>query len=379
MITTAYRFIRYDKAKSIGVVVGIVISIFLIGQQIGILSFLTGLMGGLVANSDRTVGQIWVVDNVTKNANELSPLDERFVRQIRSIHGVQETYPIIIGAATVTFDNGKTAPILVIGSEAPSFAGGPSLDKVFRGERQDLVSDDAVSAEYFDAQTFNHTLDVGTSVEINGRHARVAVQTKNARGFAGAFFFTTLSRARMYTGFTNNKVSAIAVQARPGANLDSICLAIDRSMVGAHAWKSTELESATIGFITVTSNIGVSIGSLVVFAVISGFFIIGLTLYSSALDRIRDYGTLKAIGATNAYVRNLILMQALLFAITGFVLAVVLLEVFRISVANSGLTYSYSPLVLVGLFLVTVFISVGGSLFAVRKVNSVEPASVFRG
>lgn len=379
MITTAYRFIRYDKAKSIGVVVGIVISIFLIGQQIGILSFLTGLMGGLVANSDRTVGQIWVVDNVTKNANELSPLDERLVRQIRSIHGVQETFPIIIGAATVTFDNGKTAPILVIGSDAPAFAGGPSLDKVFRGERQDLVSDDAVSAEYFDAQTFNHTVDVGTSVEINGRHARIAVQTKNARGFAGAFFFTTLSRARMYTGFANNTVSAIAIQERPGANLDSICLAIDRSMVGVHAWKSTDLERATIGFITVTSNIGVSIGSLVVFAVISGFFIIGLTLYSSALDRIRDYGTLKAIGATNAYVRNLILMQALLFAITGFVLAVILLEVFRVSVAKSGLTYTYSPLVLLGLLLVTVFISVGGSLFAVRKVNSVEPASVFRG
>ncbi len=379
MITTAYRFIRYDKAKSIGVVVGIVISIFLIGQQIGILWFLTSLMGGLVANSDRTVGQIWVVDNVTKNANELSPLDERMVRQIRSIDGVLDTYPIVIGAATVTFDNGKTAPIVVIGSEAPSFAGGPSLDKVFRGEREDLISDDAVAAEYFDAQMFNHTLDVGTSVEINGKHARIAVQTKNARGFAGAFFFTTLSRARLYTGFDENKVSAIAVQGRPGANLDSICAAIDRSMVGVHAWKSTDLEDATIGFITVTSNIGVSIGSLVVFAVISGFFIIGLTLYSSALDRIKDYGTLKAIGATNGYVRNLILMQAFLFAVTGYVLAVILLEVFRVSVARSGLTYSYSPLVLIGLFVVTIFISVGGSLFAVRKVNRVEPASVFRG
>ncbi|MBS1559980.1 MAG: FtsX-like permease family protein [Bacteroidetes bacterium] len=379
MITTAYRFIRYDKAKTIGVVVGIVISIFLIGQQIGILWFLTSLMGGLVANSDRTVGQIWVVDNVTKNANELSPLDERMVRQIRSIDGVLDTYPIVVGAATVTFDNGKTAPIVVIGSEAPSFAGGPSLDKVFRGEREDLISDDAVAAEYFDAQMFNHTLDVGTSVEINGKHARIAVQTKNARGFAGAFFFTTLSRARLYTGFDEHKVSAIAVQARLGADLDSVCAAIDRSMVGVRAWKSTDLEDATIGFITVTSNIGVSIGSLVVFAVISGFFIIGLTLYSSALDRIKDYGTLKAIGATNGYVRNLILMQAFLFAVTGYVLAVILLEVFRVSVARSGLTYSYSPLVLIGLFVITIFISVGGSLFAVRKVNRVEPASVFRG
>lgn len=379
MFLIALRFIRYDKAKSIGVVIGIVISIFLIGQQIGILSFLTGLMGGLVANADQNVGQIWVVDNVTKNANELSPLDERIGRQIRSITGVAETYGIIIGAATVKFDNGKTAPIILIGSEAPSFAGGPLESKILHGERDDLIPDGAVSAEYFDAQTFNHSVDVGTLVEINGKHARIAVQTKNARGFAGAFFFTTLSRARYYSGFADTKVSAIAVRVEEGQNLDSVCAAIDRTIYGVHAWKSADLEAATIGFITVTSNIGVSIGSLVVFAVISGFFIIGLTLYSAALDRIRDYGTLKAIGATNGYVRRLILTQSFIVAITGYVLAITLLEVFRVSVSKAGLTYTYSPMILLLLFAVTMFISVGGSLFAIRKVNNVEPASVFRG
>jgi len=57
MIATAYRFIRYDKVKSIGVVIGIVVSIFLIGQQIGVLSFLTGLMGGLVVTRGRILAR----------------------------------------------------------------------------------------------------------------------------------------------------------------------------------------------------------------------------------------------------------------------------------------------------------------------------------
>ena len=74
MISTAYRFIRYDKVKSIGVIIGIVVSIFLIGQQIGVLSFLTSLMGGLVGNSRQDIGQIWVIDNITRNANELPKL-----------------------------------------------------------------------------------------------------------------------------------------------------------------------------------------------------------------------------------------------------------------------------------------------------------------
>ena len=66
MLQTAFKFIKYDRAKSIGVVVGILISIFLIGQQIGILGFLTGLMGGIVDNSRKDIGEIWVVDNITQ-------------------------------------------------------------------------------------------------------------------------------------------------------------------------------------------------------------------------------------------------------------------------------------------------------------------------
>jgi putative ABC transport system permease protein len=118
----------------------------------------------------------------------------------------------------------------------------------------------------------------------------------------------------------------------------------------------------------------------VVFAVISGFFIIGLTLYSSAVDRIKDYGTLKAIGATNSYITKLILTQSFLFAVVGFIIAIFLLEGFRMGVTNSGLVISFSFLVYLILFVITVFISVGSSLFfSIRTINHVEPASVFRG
>ncbi|MCK6695606.1 MAG: ABC transporter permease, partial [Thermoanaerobaculia bacterium] len=74
MLHTALRFIRYDKAKSIGVVIGIVISTFLIGQQFGIATFLMGLMSTLVDNSN---GDIWVVDAKTRDANTLGKLDVR--------------------------------------------------------------------------------------------------------------------------------------------------------------------------------------------------------------------------------------------------------------------------------------------------------------
>jgi putative ABC transport system permease protein len=72
-------------------------------------------------------------------------------------------------------------------------------------------------------------------------------------------------------------------------------------------------------------------------------------------------------------------VQSFLFAIIGFVFALLLLFGFSKAVASAGLVVKFTAIELLGLFLITFIISVGGSLFAIRKINSVEPASVFRG
>lgn len=379
MVGTAYKFMKYDKAKSIGIIIGIVISIFLIGQQAGIFSFLTGLMGGLVSNSRQDIGQIWVVDNITRNANELAMLDESIVFEVRSIEGVKNTYPVIVTGASMKFSNGKIAPVILIGSEAPHFVAGPRPEKIVDGDLLSLSDDGAVSADFFDQSVFDYPVEKGTMVEINGKSAAIKVQTRDARGFGGSFVYTTLSKARYFTSMPASKVSAVAVEVMPGYTVDQVVSEINRTIYGVRAWNSETLRKTTVSYITISSNIGTSIGSLVVFAIISGFFIIGLTLYSTAIDRVRDYGTLKAMGATNSYITRLILTQAFLFAVVGFSIALLLLEGFRMGVSNSGLIISFSFVEYLILFLLTVFISVGSSLFfSIRTINNVEPASVFR-
>lgn len=378
MLRTAYQFMKFDKSKSIGIIIGIVISIFLIGQQVGILTFLTGLMGGIISSSRQDLGEIWVVDNITSNANELAQLDERIVREIKSIDGVQETYSVVVASGSVKFADGKTAIVNLIGSEAPDFAAGPRAELIIDGSLSQLIDDAAFSAEIYDESTFNNSVAPGTMVEINGKSAVIKVRTRNARGFGGSFFYTTLSKARYFGGFSANRISCVAVKVKPGYSREQVIANINNTIVGVRAWDSNDLKNTTAKIITVTSNIGTSIGSLVVFAIISGFFIIGLTLYSAALDRLKDYGTLKAIGATNGYVTRLILMQSFLFAVIGFIIAILLLFGFQKAVVGAGLVLHFPPVLILGLFVVTLFISMGGSLFAIRKINSVEPASVFR-
>ncbi len=376
MLQTALRFIRYDKAKSIGVVIGIVISTFLIGQQIGIASFLSGLMSTFVDNSN---GDIWVVDAITQDANSLGKLDVRLVRQVRSIEGVAEAYGMVFANGTAVFPNGKSAPVTLIGSEAPAFAAGPRPDKIRQGSLASLQSEAAVSADYYDAPLFGLDPEVGLQIEINGKRAVIGAQTDNLRGFNGNTMYTTIERARYFGNANDTEVSAIIVRAKPGFPLGQVRDNINRHLFGIRAWTREDLSKSTVNYILGSTGIGVSTGTLIVFAIISGFFIIGLTMYSSALDRIRDYGTLKAIGASNGYVRRLILLQATIFAGVGFAIAYALLEGFRAGVRSSGLIIDFSWPIRLGILAVTLFIALFGAIFALRRITSLEPAAVFRG
>jgi putative ABC transport system permease protein len=161
-------------------------------------------------------------------------------------------------------------------------------------------------------------------------------------------------------------------------NMQQVVSYINANIPGVKAWMPVEFKNQTILTVLKSSGIAFSFGTLIIFALISGFIIIGLTLYSAAIDRIKDYGTLKAIGATNAYIRKLILMQASLYAIIGFIIGYALIEGFRNGIANAGTLFSFSPLIKVGFFVITALISISGTLFAIRRITKLEPASVFR-
>ena len=375
MLRYAWQFMKYDKAKSLGIVIGIVISIFLIGQQTGIFLFLTGAMKALVTNSD---ADLWVVDNKTINVNALGKLDQRKLYELQSIEGVEKVYPVVVAGGTARFDDGTTAGVQVIGSEAPYTKIGLSGKKIVGGKILDILEEGAVSADFYDRKSLAGAT-LGTNFEINGKKAFIAVQTKGVRGFGGIFMFTNIEKARYFGGLPNNTISALLVDVRPGADPLVVRDRINAGVFGVRAWRSEEFARSTVSFLLGNSGIGFSVGSLIVFALIAGFFIIGLTMYSAALDRIRDYGTLKGIGATNGYITRLILLQAFLFALVGFLIGYAFMEMFRKGIANAGTTFEYTPPIITGFFLITLIISVGGAAFAIRRIVSLEPASVFRG
>lgn len=374
MLKTAIQFILYDKPKSIGVLAGVVISIFLVGQQAGIFIFLTNAMKSIVANNN---GYIWVVDSKTDNANQLAKLDLRIGRQIASLPSVEEVYPVVIAAGAAQFDDGTTAGMTIVGSQAPDFIGGPwGIDST---RKIDMIPEGAIITEFFDRKTYGD-VEQGEYFELNGNKVYNAGFTRGVRGFGGApYVFTTIERARALGNFSTDKASLFLVKWKPGAGKLPTIAQINSTFPSIRAWDPDALAQSTVSKVLSSSGIALSVGSLIVFAVLSGFIIIGLTLYSAAIDRIKDYGTLKAIGATNGYITRLILTQAFLISLVGFLIGRGLTEGFRLGVGKAGTIFAFPAILELGFFLLTMLIALGGCLFAIRRINSLEPAQVFRG
>ncbi|MGL4292884.1 MAG: ABC transporter permease [Bacteroidales bacterium] len=375
IITTALRFIRYDKTKSIGIITGILISTFLIGQQLGIFTFLTGLMASLVSDSN---AQIWVVDRKTKDINQLGRFDIRYLSELKSIPGVAVASPLVLAGAIATTSDGNTTNLQLVGTENPLFLIGPSPRKIIQGTPLDLLSEGSVSADVFDDKNFGRQMDIGSRLEINGKEAFVRVRTRNIRGFGYSLVFTTLDRARFFGNLSPYTINAVLINPTDAMLTDQLIDRININFPSLRAWKKKDLAKSSVREILGNSGIASSTGTLVVFALITGILIIGLTMYSSVLDRLRDYGTMRAIGAGFPYLVKLLLFQALFFALTGFLLAWILLEIFRVLVVYTGLLITYEWYEIVGLFCITTTISVGGMFFALRRLRGVEPASVFR-
>lgn len=375
MWSTAFRFMIYDLSKMVGILFGIVISVFLMGSQLGIFGSMTGAAIGIAKFNQKS---IWVVNENTQNANQLLLMDARIGRELASIPNITKVSPILVSGGSAKFPNGNKLSVTLIGSKGPDFIGGADI-LLDGASNQLLFNEGAIIADVADKPTFPNQGPVGTYLQINDHRVYIAAYTKGHAGFGGSNIYTSIERARSLTSIKSTQVSAFLVEFDSTKSTDNqIIQSIDSQIPFTKAYLGKDFADKTLAYMMSTSNIMVSFGSMVLFALIAGFVIVGLTLFSSVNDRIRDYGTIKAMGGNNGLIRKLILYQAFLYATIGFAFAYSLLLMFKMAVGSGRMTISYSPALIAFLIFVTFLISVCGSLFALRKIVKLEPVQIFR-
>ena len=374
MLKNAFRFIWYDKAKMFGVLAGIIVCVFLIGQQ---LSIFFAIMRGVRGISKTNTEYIWVTNKKTLNVQEVYQMDTRSGQELQSVEGITSANPIVIASGAAKFKTGKKVNVILVGVQSPQFVGlYPTL--MPNTNKQLLINDGAVFLDFLELKSYD-TPTLNDYFEINDNRVYFAGQTNGAAGTTEKYVYTTIERARYLGNVPRNSVTMYLL------TWDSTRYAkqqminkINAQIPNVMAWDAENLGFVTITNFLKTSPIGISFALIVVFAIISGLTIVGLTMFSSVKDRIRDYGTIKAIGGSNALITRMILEQAIVFAFIGYGIALVMLLGLTSFLMKTKIQAYLPKELAIALFFTTIFISIMGSLVAIRKITKLEPVEIFR-
>lgn len=369
MLKTAFRFLTYDRSNLAGILSGIVVSIVLVGLELDIFK-------GMITNAQGLTIQypnyVWVINPKTQSALQLQNLDVRVGRELQSIPGVRQVHPIVFAAGSARLPKGGKVSVQMIGIEAPAFVGA-ARSYTPETNINDLINEGAVIFDQSELPRLDN-LAVGDYLTINDQRVYMSGLSQGLTGFGTSYVVTTLERARVLSQLSPNFVNAYLVMV-DGSAVDraAVMAQINREINTARAVEGVKLGGETILYMLKNNNVVLGFLMMVVFSVIGGFAIVGVTLYASVNDRIRDYGTIKAIGGSNGLIRRLILLQGVLYAFIGFSIAYGILLLTKIG-SDDGF-----PLWLVGSLIgVTLFISIVSSLIAMRKITRLEPVQIFR-
>ncbi len=127
---------------------------------------------------------------------------------------------------------------------------------------------------------------------------------------------------------------------------------------------------------------GKSIGLIflfgVVVALIVGLVVVYQVLSSDITDHFREYATLKAMGYSNRYLASVVLQQALILAVFGYVPALLIAWLgYRLIYLGTKLPVVMLPWLAGLVFVGSALMCVGAALLSVRKVTKSDPASLF--
>lgn len=174
-------------------------------------------------------------------------------------------------------------------------------------------------------------------------------------------------------------ITFVLVAARPGQDLLALQQRLRAALPETKVFTKAELARSAQVYWRDRTGVGFILSLGTVVGLIVGVAIVGQILYAAASDRQREFGTLKAMGASDGVLRWTIIEQALWMAILGYVPGLGLsLGVAHWAAIEAGVTIAITPLSALAVLGITVAMCVGASLFAIQKITRLDPALVFK-
>ena len=136
----ALKMLIGNRAKYLGIIVGLTFASLLITQQSAIfMGLMTRTFGFL---TDTSIPDIWVMDPKVQYIDDLKPLKETESLRIRGIEGVAWAVPLYKGLLKARLPNGAFQTCIVVGLDDETLIGGPPV--MLQGRLANLRHSDAI-------------------------------------------------------------------------------------------------------------------------------------------------------------------------------------------------------------------------------------------
>ncbi|WP_406504452.1 ABC transporter permease [Streptomyces sp. NBC_01602] len=194
--------------------------------------------------------------------------------------------------------------------------------KITKGRAFKATETDAKVAVVDASYAKEKKLAVGKTVTVSGTKYKIVGVSTADSGDAAANLYIPLKQAQTLAD-SKNKVTTVYVKAADSQQIDHVKSAIQKNISGTTVTTSADLADTVSGSLSTASDLASSVGKWLSIAVlIAAFLVAGLLTSSAVSRRVREFGTLKALGWKSGRVTRQVVGEALVNGLMGGVLGI---------------------------------------------------------
>lgn len=382
MWEVALKMLIGDRAKYFALIFGIAFSTLLMSQQVSIfISLMTRTASQVL---DIREADLWVMDKRVRYVDEVEPLPDSALTQVRSVPGVEWAVPLYKGLAILRTGEGVINQVSLVGVDDETLIGAPR--DWLAGDPAALRTPDSIVLDKEGAGLIwpgeDPLTKVGFVAEINDRRVRVTGIVDASPPFITfPIAYVKYSDALRLTPPTRRKLSFVLVRAAQGENPKDLARAITKN-TGLQALTWDQFGWRSVLYYLTRTGIPVNFGITVVLGFVVGAAITAQTFYLFVIENLRQFGALKAIGATNTQIAGMVMLQSAVVGALGYALGIGACALFFTLVGENAAALEGFYLrwqVIAGSALVVALIIIVSVIGSLQKVFRIDPAIVFRG
>lgn len=391
MVSIARKNLFEDLPRFLIAQAGILFAVSLVTIQTGLLKGFTQSTTTLI---DKSQADLWVASKDITNFELTLPIPYERLAQAQKVEGVAKAEAVILNGGLWRNSEGKISTIRVIGFDPKGELF--RLGTITQGSLNALSKPYTIIIDKTQLKTLGLSQD-GDVGQIGSVQATLAGLTNGIQSIASSpYLLTSLQTAKAYsyarpifdekpttpaiTSLNNSdNITYVLIKAKPGQNLQVLKQRLEEALPNTLAFTTTEIANQTQNYWVRRTSIGFILGLGAIVGIVVGIVIVGQILYASVSDHLKEFGTLKAMGASDLATYRIIIEQALWMAVLGYLPGMALcIGLGTWTAATQGVVILITPVMAGGVFALTVFMCIGSALFAIQKVNRVDPAIVFK-